>query len=141
MHTLFIQLNLDFSTLISNSFYLNSFLNEYTVALLIFPVTNIHGLVENETSIDFVFRRFLLLLTSFIKYIYDFLGTFHLRGLALQLSRKNPSFALQNNFYLRCKTLFICADFLPEIYLLHPSIAQITCNFLIMIMIFLVIFI
>jgi len=92
------------------------------VALLIFTVANIHGLVENEMSIDFVFTiislRFLniqrvgkviklrvcsstdlfsllpifmdwgkmgcpltlyfvviyLLLTSFIKYIYDFLG-------------------------------------------------------------------
>jgi hypothetical protein len=28
-------------------------------------------------------------------------GTFHLRGLALQLSGKNPSFALQNTFHLR----------------------------------------
>jgi hypothetical protein len=27
--------------------------------------------------------------------------TFHLRGLALQLSGKNPSFALQNTFHLR----------------------------------------
>jgi hypothetical protein len=28
-------------------------------------------------------------------------GTFHLRGLAFQLSGKNPSFALQNTFHLR----------------------------------------
>jgi hypothetical protein len=27
-------------------------------------------------------------------------GTFHLRGLALQLSGKNPLFALQNTFHL-----------------------------------------
>ena len=122
MHKLFIQLNLDFSTLISNRFYLNSFLNEYTVALLIFPVTNIHGLVENETSIDFVFRRFLLLLTSFIKYIYDFLGTFHLRGLALQLSCKTPficaakhfSFALI--FYLRFTCCILQLRRLPVIF-------------------------
>ena len=30
-----------------------------------------------------------------------YIGTFHLRGLALQLSGKNPSFALQNAFHLR----------------------------------------
>jgi hypothetical protein len=29
------------------------------------------------------------------------IGTFHLRGLAFQLSGKNPSFALQNTFHLR----------------------------------------
>jgi hypothetical protein len=29
------------------------------------------------------------------------IGTFHLRGLALQLSGNNPSFALQNTFHLR----------------------------------------
>jgi hypothetical protein len=57
-----------------------------------------------------------------------------LRGLALQLSGKNPSFALQNTFHLRWffYLRFTCCN---------PSIAQITCNFLIMIMVFLVIFI
>jgi hypothetical protein len=49
-----------------------------------------------------------------LSYVYKCNGTFHLRGLALQLSGKNPSFA--QIVYLR----FTCCN---------PSIAQITCNF------------
>ena len=37
----------------------------------------------------------------FLEKNHNPLGTFHLRGLALQLSGKNPSFALQNTFHLR----------------------------------------
>ena len=37
----------------------------------------------------------------FLEKKHNPLGTFHLRGLALQLSGKNPSFALQNTFHLR----------------------------------------
>jgi hypothetical protein len=70
----------------------------------------------------------------FLEKKHNPLGTFHLRGLALQLSGKNPSFGLQNTFHLRW-------FFYLRFTCYYPSIAQITCNFLIMIMVFLVIFI
>jgi hypothetical protein len=61
-------------------------------------------------------------------------GTFHLRGLALQLSGKK-------SFICAAKYLSFAQIFYLRFTCCNPSIAQITCNFFIMIMVFLVIFI